>query len=64
MERHVLQLLIRAADDLYSDEVKAHLKQGVRNLVLVEPKDPIEMIRVQRVFGLEERERNALRHTL
>jgi len=42
-----LQLLIRAADDPYSDEVKAHLKQGVRNLVLAEPKDPIEMIRGQ-----------------
>jgi len=42
-----IQLLLFAADDPYSDEVKAHLEQGVRNLVLGESKDPIEMIRGQ-----------------
>jgi LysM repeat protein len=46
-----LQLLIRTADDPYSDEVKAHLVQGVRNLVLAEPKDPVEMIGAQTSLG-------------
>jgi LysM repeat protein len=43
-----IQLLIRAADDPFSDQVKAHLEQGVRNLVSGEPEDPIEMIRGQK----------------
>ncbi|OPX35556.1 MAG: hypothetical protein B1H11_08940, partial [Desulfobacteraceae bacterium 4484_190.1] len=46
-----IQLLIFAAADPYSDEVKAHLEQGVRNLVLAESKDPIEMIRGQESLG-------------
>jgi len=46
-----VQLLIRTIDDPYSDEVKAHMVQGVRNLVLTEPKDPVEMIKGQTSLG-------------
>ena len=46
-----IQLLICAAADPCSDEVKAHLEQGVRNLVLAEPRDPIEMIKGQQSLG-------------
>lgn len=42
-----VQILLKADDDPGREQVLAHLRQGVGNLILSEPRDPVEMIRAQ-----------------
>ncbi len=43
-----VQILLKAGDDPRREQVLAHLRQGVGNLVLGDAKDPVEMIKAQR----------------